>query len=141
MQGQAVPQSTLQTITRPAKDRYGSELGGSTLGEIESLGRYVKDTMSDKPASTVGQFLRYMGVKGTGPNGSYTPAELRGDFSYQNVPTLAELQGSDITDSFDQEYATYLAQQEAEAAGRDFMDYSLRDQASGGYDFGGYEYP
>jgi hypothetical protein len=59
-----------------------------------------------------------MGVKGTGPNGSYTPAELRGDFSYQNVPTLAELQGSDITNSFDQEYATYLAQQED--VGRDF---------------------
>lgn len=135
MQGQVVPQSTLQTITRPAKDRYGSELGSSTLGEIESLGRYVKDTMSDKPVSTVGQFLRYMGVKGTGPGGSYTPAELAGDFSYQNVPTLAELQGSDITDMFDQEYATYLAQQEAEAAGRDFTDYALRDQSSN-QDFG-----
>jgi hypothetical protein len=63
---------------------------------------------------------------------------MRGDFSYQNIPTFAELQGlqgSDITNSFDQEYATYLAQQEAEAAGRDFMNYAMRDQSSN-QDFG-----
>jgi hypothetical protein len=135
MQGQVVPQSTLQTITRPAKGPQGSELGRSTMNDIESLGRYVKDTMSDKPASTIGQFLRYMGVKPTGPGGNYTPAELAGDFSYQNIPTFAELQGSNITDIFDNEYATYLAQQEAEAAGRDFTDYALRDQSSN-QDFG-----
>jgi hypothetical protein len=111
MQGQTVPMFTSQSITRPGKGPGGSELGSSTLNNIESLGMYVKNAMSDKPVGAIASFLKYMGVKGTGPGGNYTPAELAGDFSYQNVPTLAELQGSDITNSFDQEYATYLAQQ------------------------------
>jgi hypothetical protein len=131
MQGQTVPMFTSQSIVRPGRGEGGSELGTSTIGDIEGLGMYVKNAMSDKPVGAIASFLKYMGVKGTGPGGSYTPAEMRGDFSYQNVPTLAELQrlqGSDITNSFDQEYATYLAQQEAEAAGQDFTDYALRDQ-------------
>lgn len=112
MQGQTVPMYTQQTITRPAKGQGGSELGGSTLGRIESLGAYIKDTMSDKPASMVGQFLRYMGIKPTGPGGTYTPAEMMGDFSYKNVPSFAELQslqGAADTGSWQEDYDRYMA--------------------------------
>ena len=107
MQGQQVPMFTSQSIVRPGKGPGGSELGSSTLCNIESLGMYVKNAMSDKPVGAIASFLKYMGVKGTGPGGSYTPAELAGDFSYQNVPTLQDFNAN----AYEQEYATYLAQQ------------------------------
>ena len=129
MQGQAVPMITNLTATRPG---LKNELGTSTLGNIETLGTYIKSSMSDKPVGAIASFLKYMGVKGTGPGGSYTPAELAGDFSYQNDPAYNPIE-STLPSDLDALYEEYLAQQESQQAGPAFMDYALRDQ-NAGYD-------
>lgn len=129
MQGQAVPMVTTQTTTRPGTK---NELGTSTLGNIETLGSYIKSAMSDKPVGAIASFLKYMGVKGTGPGGQYTPAELAGDFSYKNAPGYSPIETT-LASDLDTMYEDYLAQQEAEAAGQDFMDYARQDYNLEGY--------
>jgi hypothetical protein len=128
MQGQAVPMGSLSTFTGPKAGSYRT----SDLANVTGLSTFLASSAAGKSGAQIVDLLKSLGIKGSGPAGSYTAEDvLAAQTEGQNEAFWSNfLRGEDTS------IPEYLRDNSA-TAGEDFMDYALRDQSTG---TGDYEY-
>jgi hypothetical protein len=128
MQGQAVPMCSLSTFTGPKAGSYRT----SDLANVTGLSTFLASSAAGKSGAQIVDLLKSLGIKGSGPAGSYTAEDvLAAQTEGQNEAFWSNfLRGEDTS------IPEYLRDNSA-TAGEDFMDYALRDQSTG---TGDYEY-
>jgi hypothetical protein len=119
MQGQQVPMGTLQTFTGPKAGSYRT----SDLANVTGLSTFLASSAAGKSGEQIVGLLKSLGIKGSGPAGSYTAEDvLAAQTEGQNEAFWSNfLRGEDTS------IPEYL-QDNSASAGQDFMDYALRDQ-------------
>jgi hypothetical protein len=72
MQGQQVPMGTLQTFTGPKAGSYRT----SELANVTGLSTFLASSAAGKSGAQIVDLLKSLGIKGSGPAGSYTAEDV-----------------------------------------------------------------
>lgn len=133
MQGQAIPLGTTEKFVGPKAGAYQA----SGLANVTGLSTFLASSAAGKSGSQIVDLLKSLGIRGSGPSGSYTAEDvLQAQTEAQNENFWASLLrpdgGTSIQDYIEPDYVSPL---DPAQAGQDFMDYALRDQNTGGYEY------